>query len=136
MAWRIERAAFCVALSFACVSVAAAHAGRTPLHAVALASPESTAIVEAERAWMMQNPAMAGVTLEPLLIKRNDEYAYLGARVTGAPAMPYLDAVLELKGGRWESTGYMANTSKPSGSAKEICSYGDGVHREVFRECK
>lgn len=127
-----------VFLSAACALIGtAAYAGRAPLRALSTTAPEVIAMLEAERAWIAQDPAMgAGVGLTPLIVKRNDKYAYLTAKVSGAANVPFIEAVLELKGGRWISTGYMPSPTPPRASIRDICRYGDGVHREVFSECK
>lgn len=118
-----------------------AHTDRTRLHSVDVGSEESADIVDAQFNWMLQDPvvrAAAGggnVLVQPISIKRNDKYAYLVARAQGVPKTPYLVAVLELRNGHWVSDGYVGYASMPTGSIQEMCRYGEGVSKLVFREC-
>jgi hypothetical protein len=116
---------------------------RTPLVTVRPDSVEAKAILKAQVAWMKQGPGLPQISihLSPLLIKRNDKYAYLVAHVsTSQPAtltnVSFLDAILELKDGQWVSDGYQGGKPKHGGSISDMCGYGDGVGPQVFKECK
>jgi hypothetical protein len=113
----------------------AAQGARTSLVVVKPGSDDAEAILQAQIVWM-KTGSKTPVELSPILIKRNDKYAYLVARMSVPGSQPgSLDAVLEWKNGHWTSLGYMAGSPKHGGSISDMCGYGDGVGVEVFKEC-
>jgi hypothetical protein len=124
--------------------IAEAQNERTPLVAVAPTSIEAKEIVNAQIAWIKAGPQFSKVSVElsPLVIKRNDKYAYLVARAsisgpqpTEFTKDPFLEAVLQRQDGHWTSLGYVRGKPKNGGSLSDMCGYGDGVGADVFREC-
>lgn len=133
----------CAVLSFLIATSAASGAEnslRSALQDVAPGSTEATAILEAQIAWMAESPfeGQGTITLEPLVLKRNDRFAYLVARVSGLPRDQFIDAILELQDGHWVSYGYQglgASPGEPAFQIKYLCGFGAGVSRETFIEC-
>ena len=121
-----------------------AQSDRTPLVAVQPGSNDGKAILQAQIAWMKDDFqfSKALVNLTPIVIKKNDKYVYLVARISGSGSLPswlakdpLLDAVLEWKDGRWTSLGYQGGSPKHGGSIADMCGYGNGVKGDVFKEC-
>jgi hypothetical protein len=124
--------------------IAEAQNARTPLVAVAPSSIEAKEILKAQIAWIKANPQFSKVSVElsPLVIKKNDKYAYLVARAsTSGPQPteftkdPFLAAILQREDGHWTSLGYVGGKPKNDGSISDMCGYGDGVGADVFKEC-
>lgn len=112
-----------------------AQEARTSLVVVKPGSDDAKAILQAQVVWMKRG-SQASIELSPVLIKRNDKFAYLVARVLVPGSQPdALDAVLEWKNGHWTSLGYQGGSPKHGGSISDMCGYGEGVGVEVFREC-
>jgi hypothetical protein len=119
-----------------------AQVARTALADVQPGSNDAKAIIEAQVAWMKTDPQLSTVSLSPIVIKKNDKYAYLVARISVSGPLPrwlakdpLMDAILEWKDGRWTSLGYQGGSPKHGGSIADICGYGAGVKGDVFREC-
>jgi murein DD-endopeptidase MepM/ murein hydrolase activator NlpD len=115
---------------------------RRSLVAVQPGSNDAKAILQAQIAWMKTDPQLSTVNLSPIVVKRNDKYAYLVARISVSGSRPswlakdpFLDAILEWKDGHWTSFGYQGGSPKHGGSIADMCGYGAGVKGDVFREC-
>jgi hypothetical protein len=124
--------------------IAEAQNARTPLVAVTASSIEAKEILKAQIAWIKTDPQFSKVSVElaPLVIKKNDKYAYLVARAsTSGPQPtwftkdPFLAAILQRENGHWTSLGYVGGRPKNGGSINDMCGYGDGIGSDVFREC-
>jgi len=134
-----------VFLAFTFAACAVAQRARTAIVAVDPKSGDAKAILITQAAYLKNDPALSKVSfdLSPVLIKRNDKYAYLVARVSRSRPLPppfakdpFLDAVLEWKNGHWESSGYQAGKPNNGGSVADMCGYGAGLRPDVFKECR
>ncbi len=119
-----------------------AQGDRTSLVAVQPGSNDAKAILQAQIAWMKTDPQLSKVNLSPIVIKKNDKYAYLVARMSVSGSQPswlakdpFPDAILEWKDGHWTSSGYQSGMPKHGGSIADMCGFGAGVKRGVFKEC-
>jgi hypothetical protein len=114
--------------------------GRTHLVAVTLSSIEAKEILKAQIDWLKTGPqfSKASIELSPLVIKRNDKYAYLVARASTSGPQPTeftFEAILQRENGHWTSLGYVEGKPKSGGSISDMCGYGDGVGADIFKEC-
>jgi len=130
-------------LAFTCI--VEAQGTRTPLVVVVPGSIEAQDIVKAQVAWMTSGPPLSHVLvkLTPLVVKKNDKYAYLVARASTPGSQPtefakdpFLEAILTVKNGHWTSLGYVVGRPQHGGSISDMCGYGDGVGPDVFKECE
>jgi hypothetical protein len=124
-------------LSFMFASTA--QAARTP--AVPATGADAREIVAATEAYLEHELGFP-VTLRASIIRKNDRYAYIVARVSASSPLPAflardpaLDAMLEKKQGRWTTMSYQSGSPTNGGGAKDMCGFGDGVHANIFREC-
>jgi hypothetical protein len=124
--------------------IAEAQNARTPLVAVTPSSIEAKEILKAQIAWIKLNPQLSKVSIElsPLVIKKNDKYVYLVARVSASGPQPteftkdsFFEAILQREDGHWTSLGYVIGRPKNGGSISDMCGYGEGVGSDVFKEC-
>jgi hypothetical protein len=121
--------------------IAVAQNGRSQLVAVAPTSIEAKEILKAQIDWIKAGgPQFSKVSIElsPLVIKRNDKYAYLVARASTSGPQPIeftFEAILQREDGHWTSLGYVEGKPKNGGSVSDMCGYGDGVGADIFKEC-
>jgi len=120
--------------------IADAQNARTPLVAVAPSSIEAKEILKAQIDWIKAGSQFSKVSIElsPLVIKKNDKYAYLVARASasGPQSTEFtFEAILQREDGHWTSLGYVDGKPKNGGSISDMCGYGDGVGSEIFKEC-
>ena len=130
-------------LAFTCI--VEAQTTRQPVVVVAPGSIEAQEIVKAQVAWMTAGTPLSHVLvkLTPLVVKKNDKYAYLVARASTPGSQPtefakdpFLEAILTVKNGHWTSLGYVVGRPQHGGSISDMCGYGDGVGPDVFKECE